>query len=391
MKSKKRVRKNAIIERLRGQIVSSHLQPGSRLPTRMEMEQKYKSSLMTVQRALEQLETEGFVNSRGSSGTFVSDHPPHLWRYALVFPHYPSNTGHWVRFWTALSHEAARIQHASRCQFEIHYDMDFPAKSADYPKLEAAIFNQCLAGVIFPSRPFRFDGTPVLDMPGLPRVAITDAPYKGVPAVALDSHAFIDKALDYFVSRGRQRIAAVMVPGHAGDFMNYFKIAIAHRGLTHRACWLQVVAQTAAEWADNTVQLLLQGPSSNERPDALLITDDNLVEHAATGVIKAGLRTPDDLDMIGHCNFPWPAASVLPLQRLGFDASDVLRRCLEILDMQRQGKSAPDFSVIAPLFENELSKTVPEPFSPSRILPSPARQPQSPAGSSLPQYERNTL
>ena len=370
MTARKRVRKNAIVERLRGQIVRSQLQPGTRLPTRMEMERKYKASLMTVQRALEFLEAEGFVCSRGSNGTFVSEFPPHLWRYALVFPHHPSNVGHWVRFWTALSHEAARIQHGSRCQFDLHYDMDFPLRSEDYPKLEAAVFNQRLAGIIFPSQPFRFDGTPILDVPGVARVAITDTPYRGIPAVSLDSHAFIDKALDYFASRGRLKVAAVMVPGQAGDFMSYFRAGVARRRLHHRACWLQVVAQTAAQWTDNVVQLLLQGPPS-ERPDALLVTDDNLVEHASTGVIKAGLRTPDDLELVGHCNFPWPAASVLPLKRLGFDAADVIRRCLEIMDMQRQGKSPPEVSVVKPLFDDELSKTIPEPFSPSTLKPTP--------------------
>src|SRR6266849_4564392 len=121
MSARKSVRQQTIIQRLRKQIVESRFPPGSRLPTRNELEGKFKASLMTVQRALSFLESEGFVCSRGRNGTFVSDYPPHLYCYALVFPHHPAREGHWVRFWTALSHEAARMQHRSRRKFEFFY------------------------------------------------------------------------------------------------------------------------------------------------------------------------------------------------------------------------------------------------------------------------------
>ena len=352
--SRKVVRQHTIVERLRQQIVESHLPPGSRLPTRNELEGKFKASLMTVQRALAFLEAEGFVCSRGRNGTFVADYPPHLWCYALVFPHHPTREGHWVRFWTALSHEASRIQHLSQRQFACYYDMDAPAKSDDFPKLESAIVNQRTAGVIFPVTPTRFDGTLVLDTPDLPRVGVMDRPYHGVPAVSLDSHAFVDRSLDYFVARGRKRVAALMVPGHAGDYMDHFRRDCQQRGLEHRSWWLQVSAQAAAKWSANMVELLLRG-APGERPDALMVSDDNLVEHASAGVIASGLRTPDDLDVVGHCNFPWPAASVLPIKRLGFDAHEVLARCVEIIDLQRQGKPVAERTVVPPRFEDELA------------------------------------
>lgn len=352
------VRQSTIVERLRNEIVSGGFPPGSRLPTRTELQKKFKASVMTVQRALEFLKTEGFVKSCGRNGTFVSENPPHLWCYAMAFPHHPSNVSHWVRFWTALSHEASRIQHSTRRRFEHFYDMDVPSKSDYYAKLETAIANQRLAGLIFPVRPFRFDGTPVLEAPGLPRVAVMPEPYKGVPCVSLDHNAFIDRALDYFVAHNRRRVAAVMVPGHSGAFMQYFQNAIEKRGLLHRPWWLQVVSQQAAEWTANVVRLLLQG-TPDERPDALLVTDDNLVEHAATGVIQAGLRTPADLDIVGHCNFPWPASSVLPLKRLGYDAGEVLRSCIEVIDLQRKGLPCPDRTMVPPQFEEEVNSVLP--------------------------------
>lgn len=358
------VRQGTIVERLRNEIVTSRFPPGSRLPTRNELQRKFKASVMTVQRALEFLKDEGFVKACGRNGTFVSENPPHLWCYGMTFPHNPGIPGHWVRFWTALSHEAARIQHGSRRLFDMFYDMDVPSKSDHFARLEASIANQRLAGLIFPSRPFRFDNSPVLTAPGLPRVGIMDVPYNGVPAVALDHRAFIDKTLDYFVSRGRRRVAAVMVPGHGGWYMNYFRESAEKRGLQHRPWWMQVATQQAPEWTANIVQLLLQG-TPDERPDCLLVTDDNLVEHAAAGVIQAGLRTPDDLDFIGHCNYPWPSASVLPLKRLGFDAGEILSRCVEVIDQQRRGDAVADRTMIPPRFEEELTPAMPANMGPS--------------------------
>jgi DNA-binding LacI/PurR family transcriptional regulator len=143
------------------------------------------------------------------------------------------------------------------------------------------------------------------------------------------------------------------VPGHAREFSADIQRVAARIGLEHRACWLQVVAQTAAEWARNTVQLLLAGPP-RERPDALLIADDNLVEHATAGVIAAGLRAPEDVEIVAHCNFPWPAPSVLPARRLGYDTGELLFVCLGLLERQRRGEAVPDCTRLAPRFEDEL-------------------------------------
>ena len=118
----------------------------------------------------------------------------------------------------------------------------------------------------------------------------------------------------------------------------------------------QTVSLSEPESARNCVHLLMH-PGQAERPDALLISNDNLVEHASAGVIAAGVHVPDDLDVVAHCNFPWPAPSVLPVRRLGYDARALLKACIDSIDEQRQGR-VPATAVIPARFENELEQAV---------------------------------
>ena len=67
--------------------------------------------------------------------------------------------------------------------------------------------------------------------------------------------------------------------------------------MIHRAHWLQVVNANDARWASNVAQLLLHNKQS-DRPDALIIDDDNLVEDASAGIIASGMRVGQDLDVV---------------------------------------------------------------------------------------------
>ena len=93
----------------------------------------------------------------------------------------------------------------------------------------------------------------------------------------------------------------------------------------------------------------------SERPDALIITDDNLVEYAAAGVIAAGMRVPEELEVVAHCNFPWPTPSVVPVKRLGYEVTRILQACLDSIDLQRSGQKALPVTQIPAVFEEEVS------------------------------------
>ena len=91
-----------------------------------------------------------------------------------------------------------------------------------------------------------------------------------------------------------------------------------------------------------------------DRPDALIITDDNLVPEATAGLAAAGVRAPQDLTIVAHTNFPLQTVSALPAERLGFDVRRVLTTCLDGLEQRGRGAVLPEPVVIPAEFASEI-------------------------------------
>src|SRR5215207_5563550 len=62
-------------------ITSGALQPGDRIPSENELAAKYRASRLTVQRALREIVSHGFVTRTRGSGTYVSTMP---WQFSLL-------------------------------------------------------------------------------------------------------------------------------------------------------------------------------------------------------------------------------------------------------------------------------------------------------------------
>src|SRR4051794_9243565 len=129
-----KVKHNLITEELRRQIVSNILVPGSQLPTRTELIEKYQVSSVTVQKALDRLIRDGFVDATRRKGSFVAATPPHACRYGLVLQEGPPAQGHTSRYLTALAGESARIRSRDR-EIAVYYRVDGNADNPDYQKL----------------------------------------------------------------------------------------------------------------------------------------------------------------------------------------------------------------------------------------------------------------
>lgn len=343
---------DAIVERVRSEIISGRLRPGDRLPPRSEVARRFSTTSVTVQRAFARLVESGFVTVRGPKGTFVSERPPHAYRYVLAFPLGPGDPG-WVRFWTVLAEVAREASSAGPRTFVVACDVNKGADSAEFRALLEDVRERRLAGIVFATNPFLVRGTPLLEATWLPRVAIMPPPApEGVIALDLDHGAFLDRALDALAERKRTRVAFITVPGVSADRFDALAGRLSSRAMAARKEWVQVAPQSDPAWAENLARLMFRG-APKERPDGLVITDDNLVEHASRGIVEAGVRVPDELDVIAHCNFPAPAPSVLPVRRLGYDIRALLRACVELLERKRRGEAVAD-SVVKPVFESEL-------------------------------------
>jgi len=179
-------------------------------------------------------------------------------------------------------------------------------------------------------------------------VAIATGAEEGIPIVDHDHKAFISKALDYLASRGRRRIA-ILLPGKVPDYEDSFAAGLAARGMVSHPWWTLFFSPVEMQGASSTVHLLMR-PGQDERPDGVIIADDNLVEEALAGLMAAGVRIPEDADVVAHANFPCVAKTPVPLKRLGYDCREMLRTCTQIIDAICSGEPVPPRTLIAPVF-----------------------------------------
>ena len=302
---------------------------------------------MTVQRALEQLARDGFTVSRGKRGTFVHEHPPHLYRYGVMLPIAHDEVGTADQFGRILYQEALRRQHRGDRHLTLYQS------AAGYQQMLADFHAQRLAGLIL-HVPWHVANLPsVWQEVGLPVIGFGKTPpVPGMKMVDFDIWAVIHRALEALAGQGRRRVAVLLNGGDA-SFVNRITVALANRGMASDAHWVQFAPSAAPIAARHVVRLFME---ARERPDALLICDDSLVESATAGLLESGVWAPGELEVIGHCNFPYPTPSHVPLRRLGFDVREILRVSLDLIDRCRRKEQAPVVTEVAPVFEEEVGK-----------------------------------
>ncbi len=342
-----------IVVGLRARILDGTFVAGQRLPTHVMIEKEFRSTPPTVAKALEVLKRDGFIRAEAGRGMYVASRPPHQHHYALVMG--DAAASHLTQFYVALRNEAARFQSAGR-RFSIFYDIRNHSDGEDYQRLLGSIRARQLAGLIFSEAPFLLMGSPILEEPGIPRVAISSkAVFAGVPAVYPNQDDFIPKALDYLSSRGRKRVAvitAVTMAQHQ-PFIEGLTRAAAERGMTCPPHWIHAVHASETRWAAHHVARLLM--DLREPPDALMILDDNVVEQATAGLAASNLQIPRDIDVVAHTNFPWPTPAAVPVRRLGYDITTLLGMCVDRIDALRRGEQPRALTLMPAMFEEELA------------------------------------
>jgi DNA-binding LacI/PurR family transcriptional regulator len=176
-----------------------------------------------------------------------------------------------------------------------------------------------------------------------------------IAAIDVDQFSFVDRALDYLAKRNRRNVA-VILGSQRLDYREYLSAALRKRRMNTPDFWLQRINPDMGDASKNLVHLLMRN-TNGERPDGVVIADDNLVEHATAGLVAAGVNVPQDADVVVHCNFPWPTPSVLPVKRLGYDISHLIRSSINLIDRQRRGQKVPNLTMLKAMFEEEVTAT----------------------------------
>jgi len=341
----------SVVAQLRSKIVQGIFPLGGKLPTRSELEEQFGVSAATLQAAMDHLSRDGFIESKGRNGTFVSTRPPWLSTYAVLMADHPSSNV--SQFWTAIINEAYKLDKTGHAKLPVFYGFGpmhlRPDDFADYNRIIDDLRAHRLGGLIFVTNPEFFTGTLIVTEQ-IPSVAVKSSSVFGIPSVYPDLTALVEGSLDYLQASGRKRIAMIGYDlSLVGKYsLQRFQADLAARGMTTRPFWNLQLSHNLADGVRACADLLMH---CSERPDGIVIIDDNLVPNFTAGLLASGVRIPDDLEVVAHANFPWPTQSMVPVRRVGFDIHRMLELCVEIIAAQRDGKSVPELTLLPPCFQ----------------------------------------
>ncbi len=351
------VKQEGLIDDLRGKIVNGTYAPGERLPSVRALEKQYKASRATIQRVLDSVKEDGFIQTRVGSGTRVVAHPPHLCRYGIVMPGHRRGTD-WTNYYETL-HQSAEdvLGKPTGASVVLHDGINGPLVNRAYAELLRDVECQRCAGLIFAVPPFMLADSPVLTTTGMPRVVVgLPEVWQGCSSVSPDARALERRALRHFRDAGCRRLAVIIPATPSLKFKErwqHFRKLAGRNELTLHEHWLQGVDLHTPDWTRNVARLLFHD-GRDERPDALLVLDDNLIQAVTDGVEAAGVKTAGDLLIISHANFPNLPKTALPVTWLGFDITQLMREAKRLIDAQRTENAAPEVVKLKPVFQEEL-------------------------------------
>lgn len=349
-------KREQVVRFIRDGIVAGSFMPESRVPTHQELERLCGADSRTIRVAMEVLRADGFIETYPRRGTFVVPHPPHLSHFALTFP--ATVLKDVSRFYEAIRDEAAKMQAPER-RVSTFYDIESHTDVDDYQRLLGFVRARRLAGLIFAGVPYKLagDGSPLLCEPGVARIAIMlPNDQFAFPSVYPDLDAFLPKAFDYLLSRRLKRVAVIMLAEPSDARLGTVQSLACERGLIVRPHWIQAASAITPEWSRRTA-LMMFHEGQVERPDAVVITDDNVVEGFTAGIrdsgVRAGANGTGELEVVAQANFPYPTRSHVPAKRLGYDIRRLMSVSLERIAQQRRGETAPAHTAIPAVWEDE--------------------------------------
>jgi len=60
--------------------------------------------------------------------------------------------------------------------------------------------------------------------------------------------------------------------------------------------------------------------------------------------------------VVALTNFPYPLPAAVPVRRLGYDIGALVRRCIQMAELQRQGRRVPQMTWVPPVWEDGMAE-----------------------------------
>jgi LacI family transcriptional regulator len=314
-----------IADHLRREIESGVLAPGDRLPTFVELRERFGTTPSTVDRAHAVLEREGLIiRGQGRRGTQVVGRQVAAKRHIIGCLGFEFRL---VRNYPYWMHLLAGMQRAAdESGFELL--MLGQARNIGWERMDGLILHREYSKEFVDSLPR-----------GLPMVSVI-VPLEGVSSVVADDFEGARRATQYLLDLGHKRIGALMISESPLPRLRLagYREALRGAGITPNDQWvcqfnpggelgsLRACAKLdMAKW--------LTGSWRDSGLTAVLAQNDEVAIGIMDAITEAGLRVPEDISVVGfdgteegeRCT-PQLTTIAVPLEQIGATAMELLLR-----------------------------------------------------------------
>lgn len=336
--------KNELVSYIREQIISGKIQAGSKLPSFSRLQDKFKVSRGTLDKAYKDLKALGFLYSVNRSGVYVSRHPPHAHQIALLLKPSPGecrkNT-----FYRALLEELEsnhNIIHDKK--ITMYYNVSPESNSSEYRQVLNAINNNCLVGIMLTEE--LFSGADNA-FPNIPRVYIFGKKsFNQTPAVSVSEYQLWESGLRHIRRRlnlPAPRIA-LMDQIKGISFVKSEKKNLAPDIPRH---WMVAAPASSPASVEDLASLLLDYPD-DKMPQAIFIGNESLIKPVLSAISRHPSPAARKILLLARSNSPdFNETTAGKVNVITYRTSDILSYCVNVLIMPRS--LAPEIQYV-PLF-----------------------------------------
>lgn len=290
--------------------MARQLGPGARLPTMAQLAEETGTSVMTLNRALSELEAQGWVVRRQGSGTYVTERAAQN-AVGLVYDREGFGIGE-SPFRSLLLHEAQRRAEDANERFSLF--LADPSQNVPvHPDLAEAIKTRCVSGLLYAANS-RSKALGWLLKQNLPLVALAYAPL--APYRVRINHAqTAQMGTRELIRQGCKRIALWMPVGvglgpsladETFEELDAYKSALDEGGLKYDASLVYRLEDLGHEPATVRVRNREQGQSAARAvfeaqdkklwPDGVVCLDDDMTRGALATWLHLGVRVGKEAD-----------------------------------------------------------------------------------------------
>jgi GntR family transcriptional regulator, arabinose operon transcriptional repressor len=326
---------------LNQEIRQGRWQPGERVPSEAELVERFGVSRITVSRAMRDLKQAGLVERRPGSGTYVAERKPaDALSFGLLIPNL-GDSEIFELICQGMMGSPLAGRHAllwGRGAPSRQAGVNDSDKSANAWKLCRQFIERKVAGVFIAPLEHEPDQERInariaraLDKARTP-IVLLDRPLKPFPApsrydlVGIDNRAAGYILTSHLLDQGCRRVQFASLAGAASTVADReagFREAMLVRGVPYE----KIVIHREANYGDDVINGLMK----THRPDGLVCANDRTAALLMHALLRAGLRIPADVRLVGVDDqefsklLPVPLTTLRqPARRIGDAAFDLM-------------------------------------------------------------------